>query len=53
MPPSPVPLQPYRNNTEFTDDLGRVLREDYGVEFSEEDLQTAARNVDALLCQLL
>lgn len=53
MPVSPPPLQPYQNTAEFADDLERVLREDYGIELSPENLQIGARNVKALLHQLL
>ncbi len=39
----------YKSHEEFLQDLRRVLSSDYGIEFSEEALEDAGRNIDGFL----
>lgn len=42
-------LRPYRKKGEYLNELGEVLRKDYGMQSSEEDLLEIGRNMDVFL----
>ena len=46
-------LKPYKNKAELMNSLTRVLKKDYGVELSEEELEESADNLTNFFSCLL